>query len=204
MVPRKPRSCLSRSFSATPFPYRRQSRRLFHRISTDILHSTHPRTSYYPIITTHHLFIVQPTLSSSSPFLFITRYVVLAYAYIHASLPVIWCCPSIVLSAIFSSSSVPSASQRNIAIVWSSLVTLLSIFAYISFVAIDLCRALALSFAVIHSAVRTLIGGHPHTAIPNFGLTRTHMSIVSSFLAYPTTSFRPLVSCLFMVTCNTL
>lgn len=41
------------------------------------------------------------------------------------------------------------ASQRNIAIVWNSFAMLLSIFAYICFVAIDLCLALALSLAVV-------------------------------------------------------
>lgn len=56
---------------------------------------------------------------------------------------------------------------------------LLSIFAYISLIAIDLCPALVLSFAVVvRCAVRTLLGGHdPIFAIPNlFGLTRVHMS----------------------------
>ena len=67
-VSRTTHSCRLRSFSLPSFSYSRQSRKLSHRMTTDTLHSMHPRASYYPLITTtHYLFIVQPRISSSTP-----------------------------------------------------------------------------------------------------------------------------------------
>lgn len=125
----------------------------------DTLHLTHPRASYHPIITTkHYLFIVQPRFSSSAPLL---SYSPLVMFYPTPwKLPVTWCCP---LSFCRSCPVRCNSHWRRGATLLSSEVhlLLLSIFAYISFVAIDLCLALALSIAVvIRCAIHTLTRGH--------------------------------------------
>jgi len=109
MVSRMTHNPRLRSFSPT-LSHSRQSSTLFHRISTDTLHSTHSRAFYYPIITTTHLFVYCATKSSLVNASLIRHSLCLiGLCPLPCKPPVIWCCLSVVLSAIPSSSSLHSA-----------------------------------------------------------------------------------------------